>query len=145
MNKAQQRTWYRLAASVAGLAVMSGVLAIIEINALEMADVKSHTALRGLGLLCTIPLILLVILDRNWKRIYDERDMYIERQSLIVGSIAAFVFLGGAALVLLAAKPLGSINVFHLASLIYLAYFAWLSVSSITALIQYGREVNDEH
>jgi hypothetical protein len=109
-----------------------------------MAEVKCHTALRGLGLLCTIPLILIVILDRGGKRIYDERDTYIERQSLTVGSIAAFVLLSGAALVLVAAKPLGSINVFQLASLIYLAYFAWLSVSSITALIQYGREVHDE-
>jgi hypothetical protein len=144
MNKAQQRTWYRLAVSVAGLAVMSAVLAIIEINVLEIADATSHTALRGLGLLCTIPLILVVIVDRGWKRIYDERDMYIERQSLIVGAIAAFVFLGGAALVLLAAKPRGSIDVFHLASLIYLAYFTWLTVSSTVALTQYGREVKDE-
>jgi hypothetical protein len=144
MSQAQQRTWCKLVVSVAGFLVMGGALAMIEIYRLDMADMRSHTALRGLGLLCTIPLILVIMADRGWKRIYDERDIYIERQSLVVGSIAAFVFLSGAVLVLLAARPLGSIHVFHLASLIYLAYFAWLSASSITALIQYGREVSDE-
>ena len=140
MSKAQQRTWYKLAVSVAGLVVMCGALALIEIQNLEMADMRNHMALCALGLLCTGPLILVVILDWGWKRIYDERDMHIERRSLILGSVAAFVFLGGAVLVLLATKPLGSIKVVHLPSLVYLAYFAYLLVSSTAALIQYGRD-----
>ena len=144
MSRAQQKTWCKLAVSVAGLLVMSGALAMTEIDGLEMADLKSHTGLRVLGLLCTIPLILVVILDWGWKRIYDERDMHIERQSLIVGGIAAFVFLGGAVLVLLATRPLGSIKIFHLPSLIYLAYFACVLASSTAALMQYGRGIRNE-
>jgi len=137
MNKAQKRTWHNLVVSLAGLLVMAGALALIKINDLNMADTEDHTALRVLGLLCTIPLILVVILQWGWKRRCDERDMHIERRSLIIGGIAAFVFLGSAVMILIVIRPLGSINVYFLPSLVYLAYFAYLLVSSIAALIQY--------
>jgi len=144
MNKAQKRVWLKLAVSVAGLLVMAGMLTVIEIHSLDMADATDHTALRVLGLLCTIPLILVVILDWGWKRIYDERDMDIERRSLTIGIIAAFGFLGGAAVILLVIRPLGAIKIIFLPSLVYLAYFACLLASSVAALIQYGWKIKGE-
>ena len=145
MNRAQKRIWLKLAVSVAGLLVMSGALALIKFNDLQIADKEDHTSLRVLGLLCTIPLILIVILDWGWKRkrIYDERDLHIERRSLIIGVLAVFFFLAGAAMILLVLRPLGSINVYFLPSLVYLACFVWILVSSIAALIQYGRGGKD--
>jgi hypothetical protein len=145
MNRAQKRIWLKLAVSVAGLLAMSGALALIKFNDLQIADKEDHTSLRVLGLLCTIPLILIVILDWGWKRkrIYDERDLHIERRSLIIGVLAVFFFLGGAAMILLVLRPLGSINVYFLPSLVYLAYFVLILVSSIAALIQYGRVGKD--
>jgi Sec-independent protein secretion pathway component TatC len=140
MNGAQRRTWCKLAAAAVGLLIMGGALAMIKINDLQMIDVKDHTAFRLLGLLCAVPLILVVILDWGRKKVYDERDTQIERRSLILGGIAAFVFLGGAALAFAATRPLGSIMVASLPSLIYLAYFTSLLVSCTAALIQYGRE-----
>jgi len=133
----------KLVVAMAGILVMTVILTVIKIYNLDMADTADHTALRVLGLLCTIPLILIVILDWGWKRIYDERDMYIERQSLIIGVIAAFFFLAGAALLLLVIRPLGSFNIYFLPSLVYLAYFAFLSSSSVAALVQYGRCVKN--
>ena len=138
MNKAQKRTWHNLAVSVAGLLVMTGALVLIKINDPNMKDTEDHTVLRVLGLLCTIPLILVVIFQWDWKRRYDERDMHIERRSLVIGSIATFVFLGSAVMILIVTKPLGSINVYFLPSLVYLAYFGYLLASSVAALIQYG-------
>ena len=145
MNRAQKRIWLKLAVSVAGLLVMSGAPALIKFNDLQIADKEDHTSLRVLGLLCTIPLILIVILDWGWKRkrIYDERDLHIERRSLIIGVLAVFFFLAGAAMILLVLRPLGSINVYFLPSLVYLACFVWILVSSIAALIQYGRGGKD--
>jgi len=144
MNKAQKRIWLKLAVSVAGLLVMVGMLTVIKIHNLDMADTTDHTALRVLGLLCTIPLILVVILDWGWKRIYDERDMDIERRSMVIGIIAAFGFLGGAAVILLMIRPLGAIKIIFLPSLVYLAYFACLLASAVAALIQYGWKIKGE-
>ena len=144
MNRVQKRIWLKLVVSVGGLPFMSGALAVIKFNDLQIADKEDHTSLRVLGLLCTIPLILVVILDWGWKKIYDERDLHIEHRSLIIGVIATFFFLAGAAMILLVLRPLGSINVYLLPSLVYLAYFVWILVSSTAALIQYGWSVKGE-
>ena len=54
--------------------------------------------------------------------------------------IGAFVFLGITAMVgPVVMHPLGSVKVFVLSIWIYLAYFVFAMVSSVAALIQYGR------
>jgi len=56
MNKAQKRTWCKLAVSILGLMVMSGALTIMKIYNLEMREPQDHNAIRMLGLLNTTPL-----------------------------------------------------------------------------------------
>jgi hypothetical protein len=144
MNRAQKRTWLKFTVSVAGLLVMGGVLAVTNIYDLDMADSEDHTALRLLGLLCAIPLILVVIVDRSWKKIYDERDLDIERRALIFGVIGTFCFLGGAGWFLSVMTRMGSIRALLIIALAYSAYFVLLLVSSLAALIQYGRSDKGE-
>jgi len=144
MNKAQKRIWLKLVVSMSGLLVMAFTLAVIEIYSLDMADATDHTALRVLGLLCSIPLILIVILDWSWKKIYDERDRQIDREAIICGTIGAFIFLAGAGWLLTITTKMGSIKASLVISLVYLACFVWILVSSVFALIKYGREIKGE-
>jgi len=144
MNKAQKRIWLKLVVSMAGLLVMTFTLAVIKIYNLDMADATDHTALRVLGLLCTIPLILIVILDWSWKKIYDERDKKIDREATIYGAVGAFFFLAGAGWLLTITTKMGSIKASLVISLVYLACFVWILVSSVFALIKYGREIKGE-
>jgi len=116
---------------------MAGNLATTRILDLDAADQGDHTPLRLLGLLCTIPLILIVILDWGWKKVYDERDLDIERGSLPLGMVGVFAFLTGAAMALGFIWPLESVSISTMLSLIYLAYFACLLVSSVAALTHY--------
>ena len=144
MNKAQKRTWCKLAVSIIGLMVMSSALTIMKIYNLEMREPQDHNAIRMLGLLNTIPLILIVILEWRWKKIYDERDIEIERRALYYGIVGAFIFLGGAGWFLTVTTKLGSIKASLILSLVYLAVFVWILVSSVAALIQYGWESKGE-
>ena len=144
MNKAQKRIWLKLVVSVMGLMVMSFTLAVIKIYDLDMADASDHTTLRLLSLPCTIPLILIVILDWGWKKIYDERDRQIDRKATIYGTIGAFAFLAGAGWFLTVITKMGSIKADLVISLVYLACFVWILVSSVAALIQYGWKIEGE-
>jgi hypothetical protein len=139
MNKAQKRTWCKLAVSILGLMVMSGALTIMKIYNLEMRDPQDHNAIRMLGLLNTIPLILIVILDWRWKKIYDERDMLISHKANAIGIVGTFIFLAGAGWFLSVTTRMGSIRASLILTLVYLACFVWILVSSVAALIQYGR------
>lgn len=138
MNTAQKRTWLKLAVSVAGLLVMAFNLAIIKIYNLDMTDTTDQTAFRVLGLISTIPLVLIVILDWRWKKLYDERDRQINHEATIHGTIGAFFFLAGAGLLLTVVTKVGSIKASLIISLVYLACFVWILVSSVSALIKYG-------
>ena len=138
MNKAQKRIWGKLIVSIAGLLVMSGALTIMKICNLEMRDAQDHDAIRILGLLNTVPLILIVILEWRWKKIYDERDIEIDRRALHYGIVGAFIFLGGAGWYLTVITRLGSVKADLIISLVYLAVFVCILVASVAALIQYG-------
>ena len=144
MNKAQKRTWLKLVVSVAGLLVMAFNLAIIKIYNLDMTDTTDQTAFRVLGLLCTIPLVLIVILDWRWKKLYDERDRQINHEATIHGIVGAFIFLAGAGWLLTVVTKMGSIKASLIISLVYLACFVWILVSSVSALIKYGWRVEGE-
>ena len=144
MNKAQKRIWLKLVVSVAGLLIMALTLTIIKIYDLDMADTTDHTAFRVLGLICTIPLILIVILDWSWKKIYDERDRQINREATICGTVGAFVFLAGAGWLLTVVTKMGSIKVSLIISLVYLACFVGILVSSVSALIKYSWKIKGE-
>jgi hypothetical protein len=144
MNKAQKRTWCKLAVSILGLMVMSGVLTIMKIYNLEMRDPQDHNAIRMLGLLNTTPLIMILILDWRWKKIFDERDIEIERRALYYGIVGVFMFLGAAGWFLTVVTKLGSIKAHLIMSLVYLACFVWILVSSSAALIQYGWTIKGE-
>jgi len=144
MNKAQKRTWCKFAVSILGLMVMSGALTIMKIYNLEMRDPQDHNAIRMLGLLNTIPLIMILILDWRWKKIYDERDMLIDRKANVIGIMGAFGFLGAAGWFLTVITKLGSIKAHLIMSLVYLACFVWILVSSVAALIQYGWKIKGE-
>jgi hypothetical protein len=145
MNQAHWRTWLKLAASVAGILVMSGALVAIEIFDLRLTNPKDHKAFYLLGILNTIPLICFAVIDWGWKKVYDERDKHIARQSDIIGGIAAVVFLGGAAFcALILMSPLGSISFYSLTGWVVLVLYVGWSASSIAALVQYHRGGGDE-
>ena len=144
MNKAQKRTWCKLAVSILGLMVMSGALTIMKIYNLEMRDPQDHNAIRMLGLLNTIPFIMILILEWRWKKIYDERDKLIDRKALSFGAVAAFIFLAGAGWFLCVISKMGSIRASLIVPLVCLAFFVCILVSSIAALIQYGRRGRGE-
>jgi len=145
MNKAQKRTLFSLGISAAGISLGAAAITFMKIMQLDIANADHHTTLRLLSLPLTIPLILMVIL--SWRfptKGYDERDKEIDRKSMSYGIIGAFVFLGAAVLALGIMSPLGSMKIFFLSSLVYLAFFVCVMVSSIAVLIQYGSGAKGE-
>ena len=95
---------------------------------------------RLIGLICTIPLILIVIISMRFrKKIYDERDTIIDRKANGFGLVGAFIFMGGAGWFLSVITRMGSIKASVITLLVYIACFVWILVSSVAALIQYGR------
>ncbi len=136
MNKAQKRTWLCFAISLATILIAAIVTAFIRINQIDLYEA---TTFRLCGLFMTIPLILIVIIQWRWKKVYDERDKQIDTKAIFIGSVGAFIFLAGAGgfYVLLAGR-MGSIRASLIITLVYLACFVWILVSSVAALIQYG-------
>lgn len=138
MNRAQKRTWLSLVISLAGISLGAAVIATTRAMHLDMANADHRTTIRLLSLALMIPLILIVIIQWGWKKVYDERDIQIDNKAIIIGSIGTFVFLGAAAWFLCIITKMGSIKVAQITLLVYLAVFVWIFISSITALIQYG-------
>ena len=142
MNKAQKRAWLRLLISVATLLIASIVIIYVRSSGIDVFDFSTPARIRRyilLGILSAIPLILIVVIEWGWKKIYDERDMQIDNQAVICGAVGAFIFLGGAGGFLTVATKMGSIKAGSILLLVYLACFVWNLVFSIVALILYGR------
>ena len=137
MNKAQKRTWIRFGISLATLLIAVAVIVFIRINEIDIYG--QPMTFRLLGILCTIPLILIVITDWRWKKVYDERDMMIDRKANAIGIVGTFIFLGGAGWFLCVTTRMGSIRALLILTLVYLACFVLILVSSVAALIQYDR------
>ena len=137
MNKAQKRAWLNFMVSLATLVISSVVIAYVWRNEINIFDLSKPMRIRVLGLFCTIPLILIVIIALRWKKDYDERDMLIDRKANAIGIVGAFVFLGGVAWFLSVMTKMGSIRVPLITFLVYLACFVWILVTSIAALVQY--------
>jgi uncharacterized membrane protein len=97
-----------------------------------------------LGLLSAIPLLLIVIIDWRWKEVYDERDKEIDNKAVICGAVAVFIFFAGAGWLLIVMTKMGSIKASLIILLVYLACFVWILVSSVFALVQYGREIKGD-
>ncbi len=138
MNKAQKRTWFCFAISLATILIAAIVTAFIRINQIDISEPKTA---RPLGLLMTIPLILIFIISAKFPRKnFDERDKLVGRKANAIGIEGAFIFLAGAGAfyVLSAAGRMGSIRAVLIIHLVYLACFVWILVSSVAALIQYG-------
>ena len=139
MNKAQKRTWLCFAISLATILITAAVIAFIRINQIDIYEPTMR--FRILGVLCTIPLILIVIISARFPRKnFDERDKLIDRKANAIGIVGAFVFLAGAgAFYVVLAGRMGSIRAVLIIHLVYIACFVWILVSSVAALIQYGR------
>ena len=144
MNKAQKRTWLCFLISFATLVVSTAVITYIRQNEIDIYDLSKPARMRILSLLMTIPLILIVITNWRWKKVYDERDLQIDRKAIVCGSIGAFIFLGGAGWLLSVMTKMGSIKAPLVILLVYLACFVWVLVSSTAALIQYGWKIKGE-
>ncbi len=147
MNKAQKRMWLCLLISLATLLISSIVIIYVWSSGIDIYDFSTPTRIRRFrlfGSLGTIPLILMVVTQWGWKKVYDERDRQIDRQAAIYGSAGALFFLGGAAWFLTVATKMGSIKTMSVAFLVYLTAFVWCLVSSIVALIQYGGRARRE-
>ena len=144
MNKAQKRTWLCFAISLATIIIAAVVITYIRQNEINIYDLSKPTRLRILSLFMTIPLILIVITNWHWKKVYDERDKQIDRKAIVCGSIGAFIFLGGAGWLLSVMTKMGSIKAPLVILLVFLACFVWILVSSVAALIQYGWESKGE-
>ena len=142
MNTAQKRTWLRLLVSVATLLIASIFIIYFRSRGIDIYDVSTPARIRRyvlLGLLSAVPCILIAVIDWGWKKVYDERDLQIERRAAILGAIGAFTFLAGAGWFLTVDTKMGSIKAVLILLLVYLAYFVSNLVLSIVALIQYGR------
>jgi len=140
MNRAQKKTWFYCAISLAGILIGAAVITFIKVNELDMRDVNDHTILRILSLLLAVPLVLMVIISARFKKKdFDERDKQIERKGLVSGMIGTFIFLAGAGWLLVVTTRMGPITSLSIIWLIYLAAFVWYLVSSVASLIQYGR------
>jgi len=138
MNKAQKRTWLCFGISLATILIAAAVIAFIRINQIDIYEPTIR--FRILGILCTIPLILIVIISARFPtKKFDERDKLIDRKANAIGIVGTFIFLAGAGgfYVLLAGR-MGSIKAVLIIHLVYLACFVWILVSSVAALIQYG-------
>jgi len=144
MNKAQQRTWLNFMISLATLVISSVVIAYIWRNEINIYDTSNPTRIRILGLFCTIPLIMIVIINWRWKRDYDERDMLIDHKANAIGIVGALVFLGGSGWFLSVMTKMGSVRAPLICTLVYLACSVWILVSSTAALVQYGRSDKGE-
>jgi hypothetical protein len=142
MNKAQKKTWLRLLISLATLLIAAIVIIYVRRSGIDVYDFSTPARIRRyilLGILSAIPLILIVVTEWGWKKVYDERDKQIDHQAVTLGAVGAFIFLGGAGGLLSVMKKMDSIKAPLVILLVYLAYFVWILVSSIAALIQYGR------
>ncbi len=97
-----------------------------------------------LGLLSAVPIILIAVIDWGWKKVYDERDLQIEREASICGWVGALAFVALAGWYLTVATKNGSIKAVLILLLVYLAFFVSIVVLSIVALILYGRRERNE-
>ena len=142
MNKAQKRTWLCFGISLATLLIATVVILFIWVNEIDVIDIKtkSPTAFRISSLILTAPLILIVIISALLPgKYYDERDKLIERKATIIGAAGVFIFLTVVIYFLFLISRVGSIRTLSIVWLVYLAAFVWFFVSSVAALIQYGR------
>ena len=147
MNKAQKRTWLRLLISVTTLLVASIFIMYFRSRGIDIYDYSTPEHIRRyvlLGILSTIPLILIAVIDWGWKKVYDERDLQIESQAAICGWVGALTFLALAGWYLTVATKMGSIKAVLILFLVYLAFFVSIVVLSILALIHYGRQAKGE-
>ncbi|MHC4444501.1 MAG: hypothetical protein ACYTF1_12990 [Planctomycetota bacterium] len=141
MNKAQKRTWFNFAISLATLLIGTAIVVFVRIYQIDIYNFESHK-LRFilLGYLSTIPLIMIVIISIRFRtKDYDERDKLIDRQAVNFGMFGAFIFLAAAACLLNVITRVGSIKVLLIFHLVYFAYFVYALVSSVAALILYRR------
>ena len=148
MNKAQKRTWWTFAISAATLLISASVILYVWVNQIKIIDVERPMRIRLMGLANTIPLILIVLISRRFrKKDYDERDIIIERKSSGIAYITSFTFLVVAGYCLFLTNPRGSTRNIHLVMhgmyLVYLAYLVALLTSSVAALLQYVQEPKD--
>ncbi len=144
MNKAQKRTWWTFAISAVTLFISASVIWYVWVNQIVIIDLDRPMRIRLIGLLNTIPLILIVILSTRFrKKDYDERDKIIELKSSVIGYITAFIFLTATGYCLFLINPRGTtsniIMVMRGMYLVYLAVIVLNFVSSLAALIQYGK------
>jgi hypothetical protein len=148
MNSAQKRTWWTFVISAATLLISALVIWYVWANQIKIIDLQNLMRIRLIGLLNTIPLILIVILEiRIRKNEYDERDKFIARKSSGIGYITTVTFFVVAGYCLFLINPRGSTrNIYWVmrgAYLLYLAIFIGFLASAAAALIQYGKGGNN--
>jgi hypothetical protein len=146
MNKAQKRTWLRLLVSLVTLLVASILIIYFRSRGIDIYDVSTPARIKRyvlLGILSAIPIILIAVIDWGWKKVYDERDLQIERQAGICGGVGALTFLALAGWYLTVATKMGFIRAVLILLLVYLAFFVGIVVLSVVALIQYGWGAKD--
>jgi len=147
MNRAQKTTWLRLLISLVALAVASILIIYFRSRGIDIYDFSTPARIRRyvfLGVLSAIPLILIAVIDWGWKKVYDERDLQIERQAAICGSVGALTFLALAGWYLTVATKMGFVRAVLILFLVYLAFFVGTVGLSIVALILYGRRERNE-
>ncbi len=147
MNRAQRNAWLRLLISVATLLIASILIIYVRSCGIDISDFSTPARIRRyvlLGLLQAVPIILIVVIDWGWKKVYDERDLQIEAQAAICGWVGALTFIALAGCYLIVATKNGSIKAGLILLLVYLAFFVSIVVVSIVALILYGRRQRNE-
>ena len=145
MNTAQKKTCSILIISLATLTISAAVIWYAWTHDITLLDIHQPLGKRLLrSIAAMLPLILIVVIDKIVfkKKDYDERDKDIERKSMSVGYISAFVFLLTAGFFLIfIAEPLNTTTNIYIfmrfCFLVYLAYFVSSVATSIATLLQY--------
>jgi ACR3 family arsenite efflux pump ArsB len=140
MNTAQKRNWVTFVTSIITILVAAAITTFVYIKQVEVLNISKPTIIRLFGLICAIPLILLVI--TSWlfpKKDFDERDKHIDRKAAVYGGIGALIALCVAAQFLVLTSRAGPIKSLQLPYVAYLVCFIYYLVYSIAALIQYDR------
>ncbi|MBL7189023.1 MAG: hypothetical protein ISS70_22075 [Phycisphaerae bacterium] len=147
MNKAQKRTWFRLLISLATLLIASILIIYFRSRGIDVYDFSTPARIRRyvlLGVLSTIPLFLIAVIEWGWKKIYDERDKSIHKTAALTGLVAAFaVFFSATLIAFLSVGPGGSVEIGSVLGIFQLTAMSFFLAESAAILLRYGSGGND--
>jgi len=137
MNLAQKRTWWTFVISLITL-VIAGLIIALRLNG--TIDSSNRMLNQIIAISATIPLILIVLLSKVYPgKVYDERDLLIEKKATIWGIAGTFGFMALGGYLILIQDLEGSVKSKHLLGFVYLAAMVWIFLSAAAGIVYYYR------